>query len=227
MTQQHSTQHQSHDHDFDPAEAVTQAFWDTRYASADQIWSGNPNQRLVEQVADLTPGSALEVGCGEGADAIWLAGRGWQVTGVDVSTVALERAAQQAAATGPEIAARIAWQQADILAWAPPARQFDLVTSHFIHVASADREALHRRLAAGVRPGGTLLIVGHHPSDLETTAGRWRMRDFLFTAEQVAAVLGPSEWEILVCAAPARDATDPEGRPITIHDAVLKARRRP
>jgi 2-polyprenyl-3-methyl-5-hydroxy-6-metoxy-1,4-benzoquinol methylase len=220
------TQHQSHDHDFDPAEVVTQAFWDARYGSADQIWSGNPNQRLVEQVTELSPGNALEVGCGEGADAIWLAARGWQVTGVDVSTVALERAARQAARIGAEVAARTTWQQVDILSWTPPARQFDLVTSHFIHVASADREALHRRLAKGVRPGGTLLIVGHHPSDLETRVGRWRMQDFLFTAEQVAAVLDPAEWEILVCDAPARDATDPEGQPITIHDAVLKARRR-
>src|SRR5262245_34545887 len=121
----------SHAHDIDPAVLVTQAFWDDRYGSADQIWSGNPNQRLVEQTANLTPGTALEVGCGEGADAIWLAERGWQVTAVDVSTVALERAARQAARIGPDVAGRIEWQQADILAWQPTPRHFDLVTAHF------------------------------------------------------------------------------------------------
>jgi SAM-dependent methyltransferase len=158
----------SHTHDIDPAVLVTQAFWDDRYGSANQIWSGNPNQRLVEQVADLAPGSALEVGCGEGADAIWLATRGWQVTAVDVSTVALARAARQATAVGADVAERINWQQADILSWQPTPRQFDLVTAHFIHVPAVEREPLHRRFAEAVRPGGTLLIVGHHPSDLET-----------------------------------------------------------
>jgi SAM-dependent methyltransferase len=225
MSQTHTPGH-SQDHDFDPAEVVTQAFWDARYGSADRVWSGNPNQRLVEQLADLAPGTALEIGCGEGADAIWLASRGWNVTAVDVSTVALERAARQAATRGPEVAGRITWQQADILAWAPTPRQFDLVTAHFIHVASADREPLHRRLAEGVHPGGILLIVGHHPSDLETSVGRWRMRDFLFTPEQVAGVLPPDEWEIVVSDDPARQAIDPDGQQITIHDAVLKARRR-
>lgn len=215
-----------HDESFDPAALVTQEFWDNRYGGSDQIWSANPNQRLVEQVADLSPGTALEVGCGEGADTIWLAERGWRVTAVDVSTVALERAARQAAELGADVSERITWQQADILAWGPAPRRFDLVTAHFIHVPALDRERLHRRLAEGVRPGGTLLIVGHHPSDLETSAGLRRLVDFLFTAEQVAAVLTPDEWEIVVLAAPAREARDADGHLMTIHDAVLKARRR-
>src|SRR5262245_60531780 len=118
--------------DFDPAAVVTRQFWDTRYGSAEQIWSGNPNQRLVEQIADLAPGTALEVGCGEGADAIWLASRGWRVTAIDVSPVALERAARQAEQVGADVAGRIVWQQADVLAWGPAPRQFDLVTAHYI-----------------------------------------------------------------------------------------------
>ena len=121
-------------------ERWSQASWDQRYSESDKVWSGNPNQRLVEQVADLPPGTALEVGCGEGADAIWLAARGWQVTAIDVSPVVLARAARQAVAAGPEIAARIVWQQADILSWSPPPGQFDLVASHFVHLPSADRE---------------------------------------------------------------------------------------
>jgi SAM-dependent methyltransferase len=146
---------------------LTQEFWDARYHSAERIWSGNPNPHLVAQVADLAPGSALDVGSGEGADAIWLATRAWQVTGIDLSTVALERAAQLAAWAGQDIAERITWEQADVLSWDPAPRQFDLVSAQFMHLPRLAREALHLRLAAAVRPGGMLLIAGHHPSDLD------------------------------------------------------------
>ena len=216
----------SHDHTSDVTALFTPEFWDERYRSADTIWSGNPNPRLVEHVADLPPGTALDVGSGEGADAIWLAARGWHVTGIDVSPVALDRAAKRAAEVGTDVAARITWQQADILSWAPAQREFDLVSAQFMHLPSAARESLHRRLAAAVRPGGTLLIVGHHPSDLETTIGRWDLPDLFFTADEIAAILDPSDWEITVAGAPERQATDPDGRPVTVRDAVLRAQRR-
>ena len=108
--------------------------------AADAIWSGNPNPQLVAQVADLAPGTALDVGCGEGADAIWLAERGWRVTAVDISTVALERAAAHAAAAGEAVA------DADHLAAGRPARpgrpapaRFDLVSAQFIHLPAEQR----------------------------------------------------------------------------------------
>jgi SAM-dependent methyltransferase len=224
------TDHAAHathdDHDVDPAALLTQDFWDARYGSVDQIWSGNPNAQLVAQVADLPPGTALDLGCGEGGDAIWLASRGWQVTAVDVSPVALARGARAAEAIGPEIANRIVWQQADMLTWSPPAGQFDLISAHFIHLPTAERLSLHARLAAGVRPGGVLLIVGHHPSDMETKIRRPNLPDFFFTGEQVAQTLDPAAWEILFAGAPARPFTDPDGQTITIRDAVLHARRR-
>jgi SAM-dependent methyltransferase len=227
MSQHHAQQDQHHpDHDFDPAELMTQAFWDARYSTSDRIWSGNPNQRLVEQVADLAPGSALDLGCGEGGDAIWLAAQGWRVTAIDVSPVALARAARQAAEVGTDVAGRITWEQADMLTWDPAPRQFDLISAHFIHLPPTPRQALHRRLAAAVSPGGTLLIVGHHPSDMESAAQRWHLPEFFYTPEQVAAVLDPAVWRIDVAAAQARTATDPEGQSITIHDAVLRATRR-
>lgn len=204
----------------------SQEFWDERYRSTTAVWSGDPNPHLVEEVADVTPGSALDVGSGEGADAIWMAARGWNVTGVDVSAVAVERAAERAAEAGAGIADRTTWQQADILSWEPPARRFDLVPAHFMHLPGPAREALHRRLAGAVRPGGRLLVVGHHPSDLETSAGRPNVPDMLFTPDQVAAVLDAGEWEILVSATPSREARDPEGRPVTVHDTVLHAVRR-
>lgn len=216
----------SHDHAVDAADLLSQEFWDARYGATDQVWSGNPNQRLVEQVSDLAPGTALDVGCGEGADAIWLATRGWQVTGTDVSPVALARAAERAAAEGHEVLDRITWQQRDVLSWDPVPLQFDLVSAHFIHLPTAARESLHRQLAAAVRPGGTLLIVGHHPSDMETSVGRPPLPDFFFTADQVAATLDPDDWHIVVAAAPERQTLDPDGRPVTIRDAVLRAERR-
>lgn len=210
----------------DVSAMFTKEFWDERYASAEMIWSGNPNQRLVEQVSDLAPGTALDVGSGEGADAIWLASKGWRVTGVDVSSVALERSALRAAKAGDEIAVRITWKQADVLTWDPAPQQFDLVSAQFMQLPPPTRESLHRRLAAAVSAGGSLLIVGHHPWDMETTVRRPKIRDLFFTAEQIAEALDPDEWEIILAGAPGRDATDPEGQTVQIHDAVLHARRR-
>jgi SAM-dependent methyltransferase len=208
-----------------PAELFTAEFWDERYASADSIWSGNPNPQLVELVGTRTSGRALDVGCGEGADASWLASRGFEVTGVDVSVVALERAAERAQAADPESAARITWQPVDVLSWDPAPEQYDLVSAQFIHLPRADREALHRRLADAVRPGGQLIIVGHHPDDHDTALGRPHFPHLLFTGEEVAAGLDPHEWQIDV-GRPAREVTAPDGQPVTIHDAVLNAIRR-
>ncbi len=202
----------------------SQAAWDERYSSADRIWSGQPNPRLVAAVAGLAPAAALDVGCGEGADAIWLSSRGWHVTGVDVSPVALARAASQAAAAGEQIASRISWQQADVLTWIPPARQFDLVSAQFMQLPRPERESLHRRLAEAVRPGGMLLIVGHDPSDLETSIHRPHHPGLMFTAEQVAATLDPAGWTV-TAAAPERQAVNPEGESVTVRDAVLQAIR--
>jgi len=138
----------------------------------------------------------------------------------------LERAAQLAAAAGQNVADRITWQQADILTWDPAPRQFDLVSAQFMHLPRSAREVVYRRLAAAVRPDGSLLIVGHHPSDLETTTRRHNLPDLFFTAEQVAAGLDPDGWQVVVAASPERQTLDGEGRPVTISDAVMHAIRR-
>ena len=138
-------------HDHGP-EMFDAAFWDARYSSAHSLWSGNPNHHLVAEVggpAGLAPGTALDAGAGEGADAIWLAERGWQVTAVDVSGVALGRAAEHAAKAGDEVAARIRWLREDLIEWAPPERAYDLVTSQYIHLPGALRHTFFARLAAG------------------------------------------------------------------------------
>jgi SAM-dependent methyltransferase len=204
-------------------ERFTQPFWDERYGSADRIWSGNPNPQLVREAADLTPGSALDVGCGEGADAHWLAARGWQVVATDISRVALQRGAAHAE---PAWADRISWEQADLIGWTVDDRRYDLVTAHYVHLSSALREPLFAQLAAAVRPGGSLLVVGHHPADMATAAPQPPDPDLYFTAEQVAAGLDPGCWEIVIADARPRQATAPDGRHMHIADAVLRARRR-
>jgi SAM-dependent methyltransferase len=199
--------------------------WDQRYAEKQQ-WSAGPNALVAELLTGLPAGDAVDLAAGEGRHALWLASRGWRVTAVDVSPVVLERAANRAAEAGEQIAARITWQQADALTWEPAPRQFDLVSAQFMYLPPVARDSLYRRLAAAVRPGGTLLIVGHHPSDLETSVGRPNLPDFLFTADQIAATLEPDDWQFIVAAAPERQTLDPDGRPVTIHDAVLRAQRR-
>jgi len=206
-----------------------ESFWDERYRQHGlhgSVWSGQPNPQLVAEVAGLEPGSALDVGAGEGADAAWLARHGWRVTAVDISSVALSRAAD-AVRDDPATASRITWQHADLTVAPPPAGTFDLVTAQYLHLPPEQRPDVYQRLAASVAPRGTLLIVGHHPSDLETTVRRPSLPGLLFTAEQIAAELDGEDWEVVTCAARARAASDAEGTPVTVHDAVLRARRRP
>jgi SAM-dependent methyltransferase len=215
-----------HDPNIDIRDLFTQEFWDERYGSAERIWSGNPNPQVVTHVADLPPGTALDLGCGEGADAVWLAARGWHVTAVDVSTVALERAAREAVKVGQEVADRINWKQVDALSWAPPSGLFDLVSAQFVHPPVELRDEVSRRLAAAVRPGGMLLIVGHHPSDTETIGRPKHLSDLMFTPDQIAVALDPTEWERIQALIPSREVTDADGQAVTIHDSVLVAVRR-
>jgi SAM-dependent methyltransferase len=217
--------HEPHDHE-PPEVHFTQEYWDERYRSADRLWSGQPNAQLVEQAADLKPGDALDVGSGEGADAIWLAERGWTVTAADISAVALERAAGHAAARGAEIAERITWQREDLLTWDPGQERFDLVSAQYMHLPSPLRESLQARLAGAVRPGGTLLIVGHHADDMHVNVGRPDAQRLFASAGELAETLDPDRWQVLVADAVGRPATDLDGKPVTVTDAVLRAVRR-
>jgi SAM-dependent methyltransferase len=204
---------------------MDEAFWNERYRASSALWSGHPNPQLVSEAAGLAPGTALDVGCGEGADAIWLAEHGWQVTAVDLSTVALERGAARARGVSADVARRISWLHADLTAWVPAARSYDLASAQFMHLPRAQRELLHRRVAESVAPGGTLLIVGHHPSDMQGGVPRPQVPELFFTASEAAASLDPGQWAVVVDEARARTAPDPDGNPTTVHDAVLMARR--
>jgi SAM-dependent methyltransferase len=215
--------HESHDSHDEPIE-FTQEFWDDRYGSAGRLWSGQPNAQFAAQVADLTPGEALEAGCGEGADAIWLAQRGWTVTGVDVSAVALERAASASGQAGGDVARRITWQREDLLTWVPEPERYDLVSAQFMHFPPAELAAFHQGLAAAVRPGGTLLLIAHHPDDVH--AQRKGRPDLFWYAEDIAASLEAERWEVRVAEGAGRLAEDLDGQQLMVRDTVLRAARR-
>jgi SAM-dependent methyltransferase len=205
-------------------EQYTAAFWDERYSGSDQIWSGAPNAVLVQEVADLAPGSALDVGSGEGGDAIWLARRGWHVTAIDVSRVALDRVTAHAAAEG--VADRVTTRVVDLFANPLPGG-FDLVTAHFMQLPGADRPRLYRAIAGAVGPGGTLLIVGHDPEGMPPEAEHHHPPDMFATAEELIVELDDAltGWTIEVAERRGRGEVQPDGRPRFLYDAVLRARR--
>ena len=205
-------------------EQYTAAFWDDRYGATERVWSGEPNAVLVQEVAGLAPGTALDVGSGEGGDAIWLAGRGWRVTAIDVSRVALDRVAARAQDEG--VAERVTTSVVDLLADPLPGG-FDLVTAHFMQLPGAERPRLYRAIAGAVGPGGTLLLVGHDPEGMPPGAEHHHPADMFATAEELIVELDDAlaGWTIEVAERRGRDAVQPDGRPRFLYDAVLRARR--
>jgi SAM-dependent methyltransferase len=222
----HTSEHHRSDDGGGPPDldqVMDEAFWEERYRSSGAMWSGQPNVQLVAEAAGLPAGSALDVGCGEGADAMWLAARGWKVTAVDVSTVALARAAARAAGTSADLAARIDWQHTDLRSWAP-ADRYDLVSMQFMHPPPGLRDSLFRRLAVSVASGGTLLIVGHDISHRETIS-RGHDPALFFTGADVVAALDPARWRVVVNTVRGRDAAGPDGEAVTFYDTVVRAER--
>lgn len=198
------------------------ATWEEHYCAKPQVWSGRVNARLAEIAGELTGGRALDLGCGEGADAIWLAEQGWTVVAVDVSTTALDRG--RAAAQERGVAERIEFQQHDLDSGFP-AGQFDLVSAQFLHSpVEKDRPSILRRAAAAVAPGGTLLIVDH------AAAPPWaaKMHDHVFpTAEAVVGGLDldTAEWQPVQVGTAERAVQGPDGQPAVLTDSVIRIRR--
>ncbi|MEU9095416.1 class I SAM-dependent methyltransferase [Streptomyces sp. NPDC048428] len=207
----------------DAAKASDAELWDERYRESHRIWSGNPNTALVREVEGLKPGRALDLGCGEGADAVWLARQGWQVTATDISRVALDRAAEHGA--DAEVADRIDWQFHD-LGVSFPEGEYDLVSAQFLHsMGDLPREQILRRAAAAVAPGGVLLIVGH--AGFPAWEHDHADMQLPTTDEVLASLELPEErWDVLVSAEHERVQNDPDGNPTTRTDNALKVRRR-
>ena len=202
------SQHMTDDEVFD------RDYWEQRYAAAGLTWSGAPNAVLVTETSALTPGRALDIGSGEGGDAIWLASRGWTVTGVDISQNALDKAAARAASVGAEVS----WEQHDLSEWMPPPASFDLVTSHFMHLPAALRRPLFGALAAAVAPGGTLLIVGH-----DLSGDHEHHSELMFSVDDVLADIDSAGLQVEVAESRSRPSTSAQGEPRSVSDVVVRA----
>lgn len=206
----------------DPAE-----FWEARYLSnrdeSGQVWSGRVNAAVEHEVRDLPVGAALELGSGEGGDALWLASKGWTVTAIDISRNALAVAAEKAGLRG--LADRVTWVQADLTIW-HPTEEFDLVTAAFLHSpVELPRDEILRRATAAVAPGGRLLVVGHGepPPGL---ADAEHEHPPLPTSDEVLASLDLAQgWTVERNGLFERSITLKDGSDVTIADTVLRVRR--
>jgi SAM-dependent methyltransferase len=158
--------------------------WDRKYAGDDLLWTSEPNRFLVEQTSDLAPGRVLDLACGEGRNAVWLAGRGWRATGVDFSGVALGKARRLASQRGVDVE----WVEADVRAWRPPTR-FDLVAVLYLQLPAAERRAVIRTAADALdaAPGSRLLVIGHDLENLTQGVGGPQDPSVLFTVDDVLA----------------------------------------
>ena len=165
---------------------MDQAAWDERYAGPELVWGAGPNRFVAEELAALPPGRAIDLGTGEGRNAIWLAERGFTVTAVDFSQVGLARAAGLAAERGVSVD----WVHADLLDYQPAPGRYDLVLIAYIQLPADRLTALARAAASALAPGGTLLAIGHDRDNLTRGHGGPKDLSVLWTAETVTAGLG-------------------------------------
>jgi SAM-dependent methyltransferase len=192
--------------------------WDRRYAEVESLWSARPNRVLVAEVDGLTPGRALDLACGEGRNAIWLAERGWDVTGVDFSQVAIAKARASAERAGVDVD----FVCADLLAYEPAPGTHDLVVVLFLQLPADERRRVLRRAADALAPGGALLLVGHDLANLTEGTGGPSDPSVLYTAEDVVAEL-PG----LVVEKAERILRDVDGADRPAIDVLVRARRPP
>lgn len=199
---------------------TAQEFWETFYSERDQVWSGRPNPLLVREAERLTPGSALDVGCAEGGDAVWLAKRGWRVLGVDVSQVALDRALKHAYDAGVEISV----ERHDLAATFPEGL-YDLVSAQFLHSPvelEGERNRILKRASEAVAPGGYLVIGGHG------SAPTWSPHHDMYfpTNKDVLDHLKLMDnWSIVTDDVVERPIVGPEGQEETRLDNLLTVKR--
>ena len=165
--------------------------WDERYAAAELMWGTEPNRWFAAETRDLPAGQALDLAAGEGRNAIWLARRGWQVTAVDFSSVALERGRRLAAAEpDPALSERISWLAVDVLTYRPPAAAFSLVSLVYLQLPAHERRQVMRLAAEAVAPGGVLLVIGHDTTNLTEGVGGPQDAGVLFTPDDILADVG-------------------------------------
>jgi SAM-dependent methyltransferase len=190
--------------------------WDRRYAAVENLWATRPNRFLVGEVADLPPGRALDLACGEGQNAIWLSTLGWDVTGVDYSEVAIAKANARARRDG----VAVEFVCADLVAYEPRPSAFDLVLVLYLHIPSTARGAVHAKACAALAPGGTFLLLGHDRANLTDGVGGPSDADLLYTAHEIAAELPGLEIEKATTV-----LRDVDGEDRDAIDTIVRARR--
>lgn len=216
--------HATTDH-HQPDDRDPRTYWEQRYAEKPRIWSGRPNLVLTQVAANLTPGRALDLGCGEGADAIWLAEQGWAVVGLDISATALARARSEATSRSLD-ESRARFCESDLAEL--PAGPFDLVTASFLHSpVTLERSDVLRRAAGIVGLGGHLLITTHAAPPPWAQPHHTREHRF-FTADEEIAQLGlaDADWITELSEVRERAAMSPDGEPAALQDGVVLLRRR-
>ncbi|MFP3987897.1 class I SAM-dependent methyltransferase [Streptomyces sp. E11-3] len=189
------------------------ASWDERYRGAELVWTAGPNRFVEEELAGLPVGRAVDLGAGEGRNALWLAERGWEVDAVDFSAVALDKAGRLAAERGVGLLRTVC---ADLTGWSAPEAPYDLALIAYLHLPWPQMAQVLRRAASAVRPGGTLLLVGHDAANLEHGHGGPQDPRVLYTAEQIAELWRPYA-DVLRAEAVTRPVTDADGS----HAAVV------
>jgi SAM-dependent methyltransferase len=164
-------------------DGARQGMWNDRYRSEGLIYGAEPNQFVAGALTDLPPGRALDLACGQGRNAVWLAQQRHEVTAVDYSEVALDHATALAEAVGVEVD----FVHADLMTWSPPTAAFDLVLLSYLHLPAAARAAVHRTAVDSLAPGGTLFLVAHHRDNLEGGVGGPQDPSVLYDEAQLAA----------------------------------------
>lgn len=201
-------------------------FWEARYADSDRVWSGRVNQALADVAATLTPGHALDLGCGEGGDAVWLARHGWRVNGIDLSATAVARGRAAASAAGLS-EDRLELVAADLATWESD-DVYDLVTASFLHSwpVLIPREEILRRATGFVAPGGYLLVVAHAAAPPWASPEMIESNRFPSPQSDLAALaLAPRSWTVLTAETKERAAIGPDAQPAMLLDGVVLVRR--
>jgi len=197
--------------------------WDARYATTEMVWSVTPNQFVADELADLPPGRAVDLAAGEGRNAIWLAGRGWDVTAVDFSQVALDKG--RGLADREHLDGSVAWVCADATTWTADAA-YDLVVVAYLQLPPAERREAVRRAFAALRPGGAFLFVAHDSSNLAEGTGGPQDPAVLMTADDVLDDLEGTDLELVRAERVVRQVPQPDGTTAPAYDALVRLQRR-
>ncbi len=192
--------------------------WDSRYASTELVWGREPNRFVVSEFAGLQPGRVLDLGCGEGRNAVWLAVNGWRATAVDFSSVAIDRGRELARAAGVEVD----WVVADLTAYEPEPGRYDAVLIAYLHLVPEERSRVLRRAVAALAPGGHLVVIGHDLANLTEGVGGPQVPEILYTPEQLVADL---DGLAIHRAERVRRPVQTDAGPVDAIDTVVHARR--